>query len=69
MTGAVLIVEDEPGLRTGLADVVRTMGGEPLPAAGVSEARAIVAARPVDCVLLDIRLRDGDGLDYLTELR
>ena len=69
MTGAVLIVEDEPGLRTGLADVVRTMGGEPLPAAGVSEARAIVAARAVDCVLLDIRLRDGDGLDYLTELR
>ncbi len=69
MTGAVLIVEDEPGLRAGLADVVRTMGGEPLPAAGVTEARAIVAARAVDCVLLDIRLRDGDGLDYLTELR
>ena len=69
MTGAVLIVEDEPGLRAGLADVVRTMGGEPLLAAGIAEARAIVAARAVECVLLDIRLRDGDGLDYLTELR
>jgi two-component system response regulator AtoC len=69
MSGAVLIVEDEPGLRQGLADVVRTMGGEPLPAAGIGEARAIVASRAVDCVLLDIRLRDGDGLDYLNELR
>jgi two-component system, NtrC family, response regulator AtoC len=69
MNGAVLIVEDEPGLRQGLCDVVRTMGGEALSAAGIGEARAIVAARTVDCVLLDIRLRDGDGLDYLTELR
>jgi len=69
VTGAVLIVEDEPGLRQGLVDVVRTMGGEPLPAAGIGEARVIVASRAVDCVLLDIRLRDGDGLDYLNELR
>jgi DNA-binding NtrC family response regulator len=69
MTGAVLIVEDEAGLRQGLVDVVRTMGGEPLPAAGIAEARVIVASRAVDCVLLDIRLRDGDGLDYLNELR
>ncbi len=69
MNGAVLIVEDEPGLRQGLVDVVHTMGGEALPAAGIGEARAIVSSRTVDCVLLDIRLRDGDGLDYLNELR
>ena len=45
------------------------MGCEALAAAGLGEARAVVAARAVDCVLLDIRLRDGDGLDYLGELR
>ena len=28
----------------------------------------MVAAQAIDCVLLDIRLRDGDGLDYLVEL-
>ncbi len=69
MSGAVLIVEDEAGLRQGLCDVVKAMGGQPLAAAGLGEARAIVAAQPIDCVLLDIRLRDGDGLDYLGELR
>jgi two-component system, NtrC family, response regulator AtoC len=69
MTGTVLIVEDEPGLRQGLCDVVKEMGCEPLGAAGIGEARAAVAAKAVDCVLLDIRLRDGDGLDYLVELR
>ena len=35
----------------------------------MSIARAIVRDNAVDCVLLDIRLRDGDGLDYLRELR
>jgi two-component system response regulator AtoC len=69
MSGVVLIVEDEPGLRQGLRDVVMAMGAEALTAAGLGEARGIVAARPIDCVLLDIRLRDGDGLDYLGELR
>jgi two-component system, NtrC family, response regulator AtoC len=69
VTGAVLIVEDEAGLRQGLVDVVNAMGAEPLAAAGLGDARRIVAERVVDCVLLDIRLRDGDGLDYLGELR
>jgi DNA-binding NtrC family response regulator len=69
MTGTVLIVEDEAGLRHGLEDVVKAMGCEPVGAAGLGEARAVIGARAVDCVLLDIRLRDGDGLDYLGELR
>jgi DNA-binding NtrC family response regulator len=63
----VLIVEDEAGLREGLASVVEAMGLQAVTAAGLAEARAI--GDPIDCVLLDIRLRDGDGLDYLGELR
>jgi DNA-binding NtrC family response regulator len=45
------------------------MGCEAIGAGGLGEARAVINARAVDCVLLDIRLRDGDGLDYLGELR
>jgi DNA-binding NtrC family response regulator len=66
---AVLIVEDEPGLRDGLVGAVRTLGHRPLAAAGLGEARRLLEAERVDCVLLDIRLRDGDGLDLLRELR
>ena len=66
---AVLIVEDEAGLREGLASVVLAMGHQALTAAGLGEARTLVASTAPDCVLLDIRLRDGDGLDYLRELR
>jgi DNA-binding NtrC family response regulator len=72
----VLIVEDEAGLRQGLVDVIASMGLEPVPVPGITEARRALArapgagaAAPVDCLLLDIRLRDGDGLDFLRELR
>jgi len=65
----VLIVEDEPGLRQGLCDVVSAMGLSAVAAAGIAEGRRSLDERPIDCVLLDIRLRDGDGLDFLRELR
>jgi two-component system, NtrC family, response regulator AtoC len=72
----VLIVEDEPGLRQGLVDVIVAMGLEAVPVPGITEARLALARAPrpgaespVDCLLLDIRLRDGDGLDFLRELR
>jgi two-component system response regulator AtoC len=66
---AVLIVEDERGIREGLASAVEGLGHSALPAAGLGEARALLAREPVDCILLDIRLRDGSGLDLLRELR
>ncbi|HEV3030934.1 MAG TPA: sigma-54 dependent transcriptional regulator [Polyangia bacterium] len=71
----VLIVEDEAGLRQGLVDVIVSMGLEALAVPGLAEARQAfargggAALAPVDCLLLDIRLRDGDGLDFLRELR
>jgi DNA-binding NtrC family response regulator len=71
-TSAVLIVEDEPGVREGLAEAVRTLGYRAVLASGLGEARSRLSestADPPDCVLLDIRLKDGDGLDFLKELR
>jgi two-component system response regulator AtoC len=65
----VLVVEDEAGLREGLASVVVALGHRPLAAAGIGDARTLIEDQTIDCVLLDIRLRDGDGLDFLRELR
>ncbi len=65
---AVLIVEDEAGLREGLEAAVETLGLRPLGASGIGEARKLLPSAP-DCILLDIRLKDGDGLDFLKELR
>ena len=69
MSGSVLIVEDELGLREGLVGAVETLGFQAIPASGLAEARRALASTRVDCILLDIRLKDGDGLDFLTELR
>src|SRR4051794_13968275 len=64
---AVLLVEDERGLREGLVEAVQTLGYRALQAAGLAEARNLIDQ--ADCVLLDIRLKDGDGLEFLEELR
>jgi DNA-binding NtrC family response regulator len=67
---SVLIVEDEAGLRQGLVDVIAAMGLEAIAVGGLGDARrALGPGRVFDCVLLDIRLRDGNGLDFLRELR
>jgi DNA-binding NtrC family response regulator len=66
---SVLIVEDEPGLREGLVGAIETLGYRAVPATGLAEARRAFASEVPDCVLLDIRLKDGDGLDLLAELR
>jgi DNA-binding NtrC family response regulator len=66
---SVLIVEDEPGLRDGLKSAVETLGVRAVAAASLAEARKSLGASRADCILLDIRLKDGDGLDFLKELR
>jgi len=66
----VLVVDDERGIREGLATALSRQGLRPVTAQGLSEARARLAETPnFSCILLDIRLRDGDGLGFLRELR
>ncbi len=67
--GIVLVVDDERTVREGL---VRALEGAGLACAavpGIATARERVALGDVACVLLDVRLKDGDGLELLRELR
>ncbi len=63
----LLIVDDEPTIREALSSALEEEGYVVRAAEGVSEARRLVDG--ADAVLLDIRLRDGDGLELLGELR
>jgi two-component system response regulator AtoC len=65
----ILIVDDERVIRDGLVRSIKAAGFETRAAEGVVQARAEVARGGVDGVLLDIRLKDGSGLDLLSELR
>lgn len=71
---AILVVEDEGVNRALLRAVLRSGFGAALgaldvvEAASVATARAAIAERVPDVVILDVRLPDGSGLDLLREL-
>jgi two-component system KDP operon response regulator KdpE len=77
MTLRVLLVEDDRELRTTLRDALVLEGFELLTAASLSEAQALLAhatrndsaAAPVDLVILDLMLPDGEGEELLAALR
>ena len=64
---AVLVVDDEAGLRRLVRRCLEPEGIEILEAASIAEAREQTRARDVDLVLLDLSLPDGDGLDLCRE--
>jgi len=65
----LLIVDDDDGLRRALGDRLRFWGHAVDDAADLGAARAAVARRDYDLVLLDLQLPDGSGLDFLAMLR
>jgi DNA-binding NtrC family response regulator len=65
----VLVVDDERIIRQTLAQRLDEAGYRALAASGVVEARRLLASERVDGVLLDINLKDGDGLALLEEIR
>lgn len=64
----VLIVDDEPGIRTTLAEVVRDEGCEPLLAESSEQALELYRQHRPRVVLLDVWLPDRDGLETLQAL-
>ncbi|WP_107219654.1 two-component system response regulator NarL [Thauera aromatica] len=70
-TQLVLIVDDHPLFRKGLAQLLRTIDGFRLvgEAASGEEGLAMARALQPDLVLLDLNMRDMSGLDVLRSLR
>ncbi|HTP60241.1 MAG TPA: response regulator, partial [Spirochaetia bacterium] len=65
----ILIVDDEPGLRSGLSKVLALQGYRALEASTSAEARRIMASAEVHLVLLDLKLGAEDGLVLLKSLK
>jgi DNA-binding NtrC family response regulator len=65
----LLLVEDEVAQRRLLAGLLRAAGYVVVEAADLASARAELARAPLDVVLSDWKLPDGDGLALLAELR
>ena len=68
-TMRVLIVEDDAGIATGLAATLKASGYAVDVTSTLELAWAALRVEPFDLVLLDLGLPDGDGLDWLRQLR
>ena len=65
----LLIVDDDPTIRSTLAEIVSAWGYRTFAAASLAEALAIVDRERPDAVLLDVKLPDGSGISILDELK
>lgn len=65
----IVVVEDEPAIRRGVADALRLSGYDVAEAADGAAGLVEASAGGVDLVLLDLLLPKRDGLHVLAELR
>ena len=75
MTALSLLVVEDNELNRALVRAIITRAGDPtlraariIEAHTLAQARAVLADTPVDVVLLDVQLPDGNGLSLLDEL-
>lgn len=65
----VLVVEDDPALRTTLSATLKAAGMRPVPAKDAAEAKRWYAHYAPEVVLLDLGLPDEDGLKVIEWVR
>lgn len=70
MSLEVLIVDDHSMVRKGVGMLIQEMGGEvAAEAASLEQARPLMRTSYWTLMVLDINLPDGDGLDFVQEIR
>jgi DNA-binding response OmpR family regulator len=69
MSNTVLIVEDSLTVRMDLAAALEAAGFRVRPCSTLGEARAALDSDGVELALLDVLLPDGDGVEFLREIR
>ena len=65
----ILIIDDDPGLRKTLSDILQLKGFEVFAAASGTEGLDFLAARPINVVLIDLGLPDMSGIEVLRRVK
>lgn len=64
----VLVIEDEDAVRAGVTRCLRFAGHEVLEASGGAPGIALAIREPLDLVITDINMPDGDGIEVILAL-
>ena len=64
----ILVVDDEPVLREILRDILEDAGFKILEAEGGTKAFALIQKEKVDCLISDIRMPFGSGIELIRNL-
>jgi two-component system response regulator PilR (NtrC family) len=65
----ILVVDDEPSMRELLSIMLQKEGHEVILAEGRAAAAVALARGPVDLVVTDLKLPDGDGMEILRHVK
>lgn len=65
----VLVVEDHQSLRSSLERGLREEGHTVFPVSSRADGLSVVRTEPLDAIILDLQLPDGDGLQFLRDVR
>ncbi|MFB0875140.1 MULTISPECIES: response regulator [unclassified Sphingobium] len=65
----IVVVDDDADIRDLIVAQLRQQNYRLLGASSIGELRALMAAEPIDLIVLDLNLPDGDGLALCRELR
>src|ERR1700750_1211597 len=68
-TGIVLIIDDEEKLRTLLSRIIRLEGLTVLEADSLKAGNKLLEKEDIDVVLCDVKLPDGNGVDFVRDLK
>jgi len=69
MKPRILLVDDEPATQFGFSRFLNRAGYDIVPASTLAEAKARLAEERFDAILLDMKLPDGSGLDWIKAVR
>ena len=61
----ILVIDDEEKLRNLLCRIIRAEGFEVLEAGSLKEGSKLLATKQIDVLLCDVKLPDGNGVDYV----
>ena len=69
MPGNILIIDDEEQLRELLSRIISLEGFTVLDANNLRSAMKVLEKEPVDIILCDVKLPDGNGVDFIKEVK